>query len=363
MIDPFSFIVVVVCSATALLITLKLIPVVSQWTLKADLWGYDLNKGHPKDGRERVKVPETMGIVPGITYLLCLIFFQLFFPDSKSLATWNAALASIGFTVLLGFVDDVLELRWRYKLILPAFASLPLVMAYNVTGGTTKVVFPSFMADIVGFSTLNIGLLHLVYIDLLSIFASNSINIYAGINGLEVGQSMIIALFIAAYNIICMFQGSNTEESAFISDAAQFSLYVVIPFIFVSAGLFVFNRYPSRVFIGDTYTYFAGMVLAVAGILGHFSKSLLVLFIPQLINFTLSLPQLVGIVPCPRHRLPRYDPADGKLHAVKNHLTLINFALRLTGPMEERTICHVLLGFQVACCSAGLAFMLWAKGL
>ncbi len=29
-------------------------------------------------------------------------------------------------------------------------------------------------------------------------------------------------------------------------------------------------RYPSSVFVGDTYTYFAGMALAVVGILGHF---------------------------------------------------------------------------------------------
>lgn len=29
-------------------------------------------------------------------------------------------------------------------------------------------------------------------------------------------------------------------------------------------------RYPSAVFVGDTYTYFAGMAMAVVGILGHF---------------------------------------------------------------------------------------------
>jgi len=60
------------------------------------------------------------------------------------------------------------------------------------------------------------------------------------------------------------------------------------------------------VFVGDTFTYFAGMSLAVAGILGHFSETLLMFFIPQIINFVYSLPQLFKIVPCPRHRLPRW---------------------------------------------------------
>lgn len=63
--------------------------------------------------------------------------------------------------------------------------------------------------------------------------------------------------------------------------------------------------HPRQVFVGDTFTYFAGMALAVAGILGHFSETLLMFFIPQIINFVYSLPQLFKIVPCPRHRLPR----------------------------------------------------------
>jgi len=95
------------------------------------------------------------------------------------------------------------------------------------------------------------------------------------------------------------------------------------------------GRYPSKVFVGDTYTYFAGMTFAVVrvqrsphlqrllcmpalttlaippplvdqvGILGHFSKTLLLFFIPQVINFLYSVPQLIGIIPCPRHRLPK----------------------------------------------------------
>lgn len=64
-------------------------------------------------------------------------------------------------------------------------------------------------------------------------------------------------------------------------------------------------RYPSSVFVGDTYCYFAGMTFAVVGILGHFSKTLLLFFIPQVLNFLYSLPQLFHVIPCPRHRLPK----------------------------------------------------------
>jgi len=69
-------------------------------------------------------------------------------------------------------------------------------------------------------------------------------------------------------------------------------------------------RYPATVFVGDTYCYFAGMSFAVVAILGHFSKTMLLFFIPQVFNFIFSVPQLFHLVPCPRHRLPKYAVAS-----------------------------------------------------
>ncbi|POV97580.1 hypothetical protein PSHT_14500 [Puccinia striiformis] len=55
------------------------------------------------------------------------------------------------------------------------------------------------------------------------------------------------------------------------------------------------------------FCYPAGMILATVGILGHFSKSLLLFFIPQIINFVYSIPQLFGFIPISRHRFPSRD--------------------------------------------------------
>ncbi|KAJ1929644.1 UDP-N-acetylglucosamine--dolichyl-phosphate N-acetylglucosaminephosphotransferase [Linderina macrospora] len=85
----------------------------------------------------------------------------------------------------------------------------------------------------------------------------------------------------------------------------MFSLYLLLPFVSVSAALYYWNVYPARVFVGDTYCYFAGMTFAVCGIHGHFSKTLLLLFVPQAFNFVYSAPQIFAFVPCPRHRLPK----------------------------------------------------------
>ncbi|RKO85810.1 hypothetical protein BDK51DRAFT_29135, partial [Blyttiomyces helicus] len=63
-------------------------------------------------------------------------------------------------------------------------------------------------------------------------------------------------------------------------------------------------RYPARAFGGDTFCYFAGMVFATVGILGNFSKTVLLFMIPQIFNFVYSCPQLFKFVDCPRHRMP-----------------------------------------------------------
>ena len=54
-------------------------------------------------------------------------------------------------------------------------------------------------------------------------------------------------------------------------------------------------RRALQVFVGDTYTYFAGMAIAVAGILGHFSETLLLFLIPQASIF-LSLYALICFI-------------------------------------------------------------------
>ena len=126
--------------------------------------------------------------------------------------------------------------------------------------------------------------------------------------------------------------------------------------------------------MGDTFCYFSGMTFAVVGILGHFSKTLLLFFIPQIINFLWSCPQLFKLVPCPRHRLPRLDPQTGLLQAstfpcradqyrwLKRkpddtacpNMTLISLCLQFLGPMKERDLCLVLLALQSVSCAVGL---------
>ena len=300
--------------------------------------------------------PEALGVVSGVVYMISIIFVQLLYSLSSTsrceLVEINAALHSICFMLFLGFADDVIDLPWRYKLILPTIATLPLLIAYG--GGTDIIVPKPFRAFLP--ASIDLGLLYKLYMLLLSVFSTNAINILAGINGLEAGQSFIIAIAIAIHNVIEL-----TGETPL---AHVFSLFLILPFIGSVLGLLHYNWYPSRVFVGDTFTTQAGMTFAVVGILGHFSKTLLLFFIPQIFNFLISLPQMLGLfgLTCPRHRLPSYDPKTGKLVGKTINHNLVNLVLLVFGPMKEEHLCVFLLGLQVAGCTLGFVVRYYLAG-
>ncbi|KPI92646.1 UDP-N-acetylglucosamine--dolichyl-phosphate N-acetylglucosaminephosphotransferase [Papilio xuthus] len=352
----FSLIILIVLSILSYLFTDELIPKLKELFIKAGIFGIDLCK-NSKD-----KVPEAVGVVSGCVFLVTsFLFIPIVFGHSlmdrehfphNEFAEMLAALLSICCMLLLGFADDVLDLRWRYKLILPTVASLPLLVVYYVNFNSTTFVVPIPLRQFFGLS-VNIGFLYYVYMGMLAVFCTNAINILAGVNGLEVGQSVVIAMSIIVFNLIEL-QGDQYK-------AHSFSLHIMIPYLATTMALLKHNWYPSKVFVGDTFCYVSGMTFAVV------------------------VPQLFHIIPCPRHRLPKYsgetdllqasrtlidkkdlnaiskliinvfsffhliDKVEDEVSITINNLTLINLFLIKLGPMSELRLTVSLLMFQTVC--------------
>ncbi|KAG9351454.1 hypothetical protein JZ751_022704 [Albula glossodonta] len=338
------------CAATA-----KLIPAFKEHFITARLYGMDLNKTNKKE------IPESQGVICGTVFLIILFFFipvpflSCFmgeqckgFPHDEFVQLIGALLA-ICCMIFLGFADDVLNLRWRHKLLLPTVASLPLLMVYFTNFGNTVIVVPKPFRVLLGMH-LDLGILYYVYMGMLAVFCTNAINILAGINGIESGQALFISASIITFNLL--------ELSGDFRDDHVFSLYFMIPFFFTTLALFYHN-----------------------------CKTMLLFFIPQVLNFLYSLPQLFHVVPCPRHRLPRLNPETGKLGMSYskfkskdlsklgnvilkvaetlwlvevqrgqegddefmecNNMTLINFVLKILGPTHERNLTAIMLLIQI----------------
>ncbi|KAF9267536.1 N-acetylglucosaminephosphotransferase [Marasmius fiardii PR-910] len=408
-------------SILALLAVLYIVPAVGPNFIRANLYGKDLLKIYDD------LIPESQGVVCAAVYILTLICFipfafsDTFVPSTETkpegisinefplyrLSVYLSSILSIIIAAILGFLDDVFDIRWRHKLPIPIIASIPLLMVYFAERGNTNVVVPLPLRFLLG-PLVNLGPLYYVYMSLLSTFSTNGINILAGINASEVSQALIIALSVIINDLLYLpwpidfripvhLLGNKTELefggawSAGMSYGSRelverhlFSLYFMMPLVAVCLGFMYHNWYPARAFPGDTLCYFAGMAFAVVGIQAHYSKTLLLFFLPQVFNFVFSCPQLFGLVPCPRHRIPRFDrdtnllhpsmakfvtppsalatlvirifsalglvktttdPKTGTIIEVTN-LTILNFFVVRLGPMTEKRLVQVLMCSQ-----------------
>lgn len=419
-------------TVAAYAITRHYIPTVAQILFQSNLFGVDINKTTAEQRRafaekrhrgaafdeqdvefRALVVPESLGILCGGVYLSVVVVLVLLLQPAAALPALSGPLTTIAVMLLLGFVDDVLDVRWRYKMVLSMLGTLPLVIAYD--GSTSVLVPPAIVAAFgrgssssttaatsdasggalaglississlldsaalladgkdwllsshllsssvsAGGVLLYLGPLYLVYIVLLCTFCTNSINILAGVNGVEVGQSIVIAAASVVYNLCQLrleadgvLDPAVRSSSPWLSSDHQIrALLLLMPFLGVSAALWQANKYPARIFVGDSYTYFAGTVLAVASVTGVYSKTLLLFFVPQLINFTISIPQLFGLVVCPRHRVPTWSPATNLLTSSGN-LTLLNLILVVAGAMGEGRLTSVVLALQALTCGFG----------
>lgn len=204
--------------------------------------------------------PEALGIVPGAVFLVCLIFCLVGYAHTNpsKLLDVNSALLSICFMLFLGFTDDVLDWPWRYKLILPSVASLPLLCCYN---GSTSIVVPiqlrsllwkggsaTVLGNLLNYlvvidaqadgAVIETGYWYLLYMGMLAVFCTNAINIYAGINGLEAGQSYVIGCAVLLHNLVEIQEKHLTPNHLF-------SAMVMLSFVGVTLGLLRHNWFPA----------------------------------------------------------------------------------------------------------------------
>ncbi|XP_028014224.1 UDP-N-acetylglucosamine--dolichyl-phosphate N-acetylglucosaminephosphotransferase isoform X2 [Eptesicus fuscus] len=318
---PTPLLVNLVGSLLGFAATVTLIPAFRGHFIAARLCGKDLNK----PGRELI--PESQGVISGAVFLILLFCFIPFpflncfveeqckaFPHHEFVALIGALLA-ICCMIFLGFADDVLNLRWRHKLLLPTAASLPLLMVYFTNFGNTTIVVPKPFRPILGLH-LDLGILYYVYMGLLAVFCTNAINILAGINGLEAGQSLVISASIIVFNLV--------ELEGDCRDDHVFSLYFMIPFFFTTLGLLYHNWLNTNTGkLEMSYSKFKTKSLSFLG------------------TFILKVAESLQLV-----TVRQSEDEDGAFTEC-NNMTLINLLLKVFGPMHERNLTLLLLLLQV----------------
>ena len=233
---------------------------------RAGIIGRDMNK----PGKPEISEAGGVAVIMGFTIALLLyIFFDTFYLGSRlGIGLTFALLTSVLLAAFLGFADDILGwkigLKQWQKPILTIPAAIPL-MVINAGVSTLSVPF---------IGPVEFGIIYpLIIIPIGIIGAANGFNFIAGHNGLEASLGAII---IATLGFVALLGGMGW--------------LFVISMLAVSSLLafLVFNKYPAKIFPGDSLTYPIGVLIAIIAILGNMEKIAVILFIPYFIEFILK---------------------------------------------------------------------------
>ncbi len=227
------------------------------------LTGKDMNKYEKKDVAESGGISPVLAIIFGI---LLYIFLKTFFLGSEShlieILTMSITLLLSG---ILGFVDDIVGWKvglkqWQKPLLTLAIA-IPLVV---INAGNSSINLPFF-------GTVDLGLLYpLLIVPIGIVGASNAFNMLAGMNGLEAGLGAII---VGSLGFVAI-----TTGQLWLATLCGISVAALL-------GFLVFNKYPSRIFPGDSLTYSIGALIAAVAIVGSMERLALAMFLLYFIEF------------------------------------------------------------------------------
>ena len=234
------------------IVSLLSMPLVMKFMKKKGIVGIDVHK------KSKPVIPEMGGIAVIIGIAASVTIASVLTPEKTRLLL--SFLASTLIAGVVGAIDDLKPLSARVKPFLTLFSGMPILMlcTYDPRGP----IFP-----IIGRTRLTIVYPILIIVALA--VTSNAVNMMDPFNGTMSGTCTVITVTLLISSFIL---GRN--------DGILLSLCILGPLLV----LYLFNRYPAKVFPGDVGSLSVGAALGAIAILGHLEAVAIVAFAPQIMN-------------------------------------------------------------------------------
>ena len=239
----------------ALATTFLIIPWIIPRLKARGVVGKDLNKPGAPEVAEMGGIPVVIGFFAGVSVMLALNGLT-----REDLL--NASLTAILGAAFVGTMDDLFDLRQRQKAILPFVLALPLGATLD-----SEIYIP-FVGQ------FDFGPWMILIAAIAVTCAANAANMLEGFNGLGTGLGIIMTSTLIMLSLI--------------HDRLD-AMYVLMPLLAALIAFIWFNRYPARIFPGDTMTLFMGATLAAAGLLSDLQLQTIFIFIPMIVEFGLKM--------------------------------------------------------------------------
>ncbi len=141
------------------------------------------------------------------------------------------------FALIVGFVDDIVDIRARFKLTMQTLLAIGVILLGYAPPALNFVLFRVKNPIIIYAFTI-----------FFIVSTINAINFIDGADGLASGTVLIILLsFIVLFRTI----GSSMET------------HIVFEFTAVIIGFLIFNMHPAKLFMGDSGSTFLGFMLSM----------------------------------------------------------------------------------------------------
>lgn len=202
-------------------------------------FGQVIRDDGPETHRKKAGTPTMAGVVFIIIFLIVEVFLLIL----KDYINGTKALKLVIFIVIFGFIgmiDDYLKVTKKNTKGLPSLFKLIL-----------QILFAGFGLIICfNYNTMS-NLFEFIFLIFIIVGTNNGVNFTDGLDGLCSFVTIIVSLLF----IIISFEAKNMEL-----------LYVNLLVLAILLAFLIYNRYPAKLFMGDTGSLFLGAYVAFMAI-------------------------------------------------------------------------------------------------
>jgi UDP-N-acetylglucosamine--dolichyl-phosphate N-acetylglucosaminephosphotransferase len=288
-------------------------PLVMDFMRKRGIIGIDMHK------KNRPEIPEMGGVAVLLGLASSVLTAIVLMPEQA--VPLVGLLSSSLIAGVVGAADDLRPLNAKVKPLLTLFSGVPILLLgiYNPRGP---------ILPIVGQTRLTI--VYPLMIIVAMAVTSNAVNMMDPFNGTMSGTCTVITGSLIASSLLLGRE-----------DGLLLSLCLFGPLLV----LYLFNRYPARVFSGDVGSLSIGAALGAIAIIGQLEVVAVVAFAPQIMNAFYGLSTIGGLYE--RREVPRPVALleNGKLMATSDPKAPITLArvILAHGPLHEREAARIFI--------------------
>lgn len=234
-------------------------PFYIRW-LKARMFGQYIREDGPQSHHQKAGTPTMGGLLILVTVLATLLGFVALNPALLRPDLSWAVLTLVVFGAL-GFSDDYLKINKKKNKGLSGWSKLAVQLALGMLLGIWVMVYGgSAQITLFGLGSFDLGWVYPVFAALVVTGASNAYNLTDGLDGLAAGTGF---LTFAGLAFLLVSRPELMLLSLILAGGCL--------------GFLAFNRYPARIFMGDTGSLALGGVMGAMAVLGKIELYLLLL--------------------------------------------------------------------------------------